>query len=170
MDWAHLSIDDAAWSQPDKLTKNGEAHRFHLPALVLGMLRARHEAAGKPSAGLVFPAPRSGKVLMTFSGMKRELDRLAGLTDWAWHDLRRTFATTLGEAGVSEVVADAVLNHRQSATRSGVMGVYQRAERMPERRAAMEAWASILNAAVEGRPTADGATDLAGARARRAVR
>jgi integrase len=169
MDWAHVNLAGGAWSQPDKLTKNGEPHRFHLPALALDLLRARHEAAGEPAAGLVFPAPRSGRALTTFSGIKRELDRQAKLSDWAWHDLRRTFATALGEAGVSEVVADAVLNHRQAATRSGVLGVYQRAERMPERRAAMEAWASILGAAIKGRPAADGATDLVAARVRRAA-
>ncbi|HET7880201.1 MAG TPA: hypothetical protein VFL55_04890 [Acetobacteraceae bacterium] len=33
-----------------------------------------------------------------------------------------------GEAGVPETVADAVLNHRQSATRGGMLGVYQQCQ------------------------------------------
>ena len=37
-----------------------------------------------------------------------------------------------------ETVVDAVLNHRQAATRGGVLGVYQRAQRWPEQVAAME--------------------------------
>lgn len=45
----------------------------------------------------------------------------------------------LGEVRFSEVMADAVLNHRQ-ATLSSVLGVYQQSER----KAAMEAWAKIL--------------------------
>jgi hypothetical protein len=56
--------------------------------------------------------------------------------------------------------ADAVLNHRQAATRSGMMGVYKRAERMPERKAAMEAWASLLGAVIERHPMAKGAVDI----------
>jgi hypothetical protein len=57
----------------------------------------------------------------------------------------------LGEAGVSETIADAVLNHRQSATRGGVLGVYQRATRWPEQVRAMSAWGEMLAAAIDGR-------------------
>ena len=70
---------------------------------------------------------------------------------WTWHDFRRSFATALGEAGIPEAVADAVLNHRQSATRGGVLGVYQRASRWPEQVKAMELWGRLLAAAIEGR-------------------
>lgn len=150
MEWQHVDLAAAAWSQPDKLTKNGDPHRFHLTVLALDILRARHEAAGGPSKGLVFPGPKSNRPLSTFSAINAELDKLAGMTGWAWHDLRRSFATALGEAGFSETVADAVLNHRQAATRGGVLGVYQQAERFPERRAAMEAWADALVAAING--------------------
>jgi integrase len=83
--------------------------------------------------------------------MKVELSKAAALTGWTWHDFRRSFATALGEAGIPEVVADAVLNHRQSATRGGVLGVYQRASRWPEQVKAMELWGRLLAAAIEGR-------------------
>jgi hypothetical protein len=43
-------------------------------------------------------------------------------------------------------VADAVLNHRQSGTRGGVLGVYQMATRWPEQRAALELWGGLLAA------------------------
>jgi integrase len=153
MDWSHVDLDAAAWSQPDKLTKNGDPHRFHLPALALDILRTRHEAAGKPKAGYVFPAPRAkNRAITTFSAINAELDKLAGMSGWAWHDLRRSFATALGEAGFPEAVADGVLNHRQAATRGGVLGVYQKAERWGERKAAMEAWADALSAAIKGAP------------------
>ena len=71
------------------------------------------------------------------------LDAAAKLTGWTWHDFRRSFATALGEAGISEAVADAVLNHRQSATRGGVLGVYQRASRWPEQVKAMQLWGTF---------------------------
>ena len=85
----------------------------------------------------------------------------AGITGWRWHDFRRSFATALGEAGVAEPVADAVLNHRQSATRGGVMGVYQRAQRWPEQVKAMQVWNDMLAAAIDPQASARG--DAAGA-------
>jgi integrase len=166
MDWSHVDLDAATWDQPDKLTKNGDPHRIHLPSPAMAILRRRHEEAGEPRAGYVFPAPRSRKALTTFSAIKVELDKLAGFTAWAWHDLRRTFATALGEAGFSEVVADAVLNHRQAATRGGVLGVYQQSERWGERKAAMDSWGKILTAAIDGKPPAEIVTDLAAEKAR----
>jgi hypothetical protein len=104
-------------------------------------------AAGVPRSGLVFPAPLSGKPVNTFSDMHAELvaatkqdcEDGAAVDGWVWHDFR-PFATALGEAGIPEAVADAVLNHRQSATRGGVLGVYQRASWWPEQVRAMELW------------------------------
>ena len=63
--------------------------------------------------------------------------------------MRRSFATALGEAGACETIADAILNHRQSATRAGVLGVYQRSVRWPEQVAAMQHWGRLLEAALE---------------------
>jgi integrase len=115
----------------------------------MDILRARHLAAEEPTNGLVFPATRSGKPIDTFSDIKEALiEHLPDLLDWRFHDLRRTFATALGEAGVSETVADAILNHRQSATRGGVLGVYQLAQRWPEQMAAMKHWGDALHKAI----------------------
>jgi len=154
MDWSHVDLDTAEWHQPGHMTKNREPHRLHLHPLALDVLRQRHEATG--GKGLVFPAPRSGGALTTFSAIKAALVEATGahgetLTGWAWHDTRRSFATALGEAGVSETVADAVLNHRQAATRGGVLGVYQRGSRWPEQMRAMELWGRLLSAAMNGR-------------------
>lgn len=150
MDWRHVNLPAREWTQPGAMTKNGDPHRLHLPPLAMEVLQRRHEAAGAPAAGLVFPAPLSGKEVDTFSDMKEALSAVVPGA-WRWHDFRRSFATALGEAGVSETVADAILNHRQSATRGGVLGVYQRAQRWPEQVKAMEIWNEMLAAATQGR-------------------
>jgi integrase len=111
---------------------------------------------------VVFPAPESGRVLDTFSDLKSALSAATkeagkegtGLDGWTWHDFRRSFATALGETGIPEAVSDAVLNHRQSATRGGVLGVYQRASRWPEQVRAMQLWGRLLAAAIEGNEAA----------------
>jgi hypothetical protein len=110
---------------------------------------------------LVFPAPVSCGVVDTFSDIKAALVTATGskeceaesaqLAGWTWYDFRRSFATALGEDGASEAVADAILNHHQTATRGGVLGVYQRASRWPEQIKAMELWGRLLAAAIEAR-------------------
>jgi hypothetical protein len=90
-------------------------------------------------------------MLTTWRDVKDELVAVSGITGWRFHDMRRSFASALGEAGIPEAVADAVPNHRQSATRGGVLGVYQRAERWPEQMAAMQRWGELLAAAIDGR-------------------
>jgi hypothetical protein len=54
----------------------------------------------------VFPAPRSGMEIETFSKIKATLvaatkpdDDGAALDGWTWHDFGRSFASALGEAG-----------------------------------------------------------------------
>lgn len=140
------------------MTKNRDPHRLHLHALALDLLRGRQRGNG--AKGLVFPAPLSGRPVDTFTDIRATIVEAttrgdagddAALDGWTWHDFRRSFATALGEAGVSEAVADAILNHRQSATRGGVLGVYQRASRWPEQVRAMELWGRMLAAAIEGR-------------------
>ena len=157
LDWSHLDLTKAEWRQPSQMTKNRDPHRLYLHPLALDVLRARRKATS--GTGLVFPAPVSGRPVDTFSGIKAALSDATGsddggddepLTGWTWHDFRRSFATVLGEAGIPEAVADAVLNHRQSATRGGVLGVYQRASRWPEQVRAMELWGRLLVTAIDG--------------------
>lgn len=172
LDWSHLNLTTAEWHQPGALTKNAEPHRLHLHSLTMEVLQSRRRAlaeeaaggnvdevarllaAGKPRSGLVFPAPRSGRRIDTFSDIKSDLDKGAEMTGWVWHDFRRSFASALGEAGIPEAVADAILNHRQAATRGGVLGVYQRSSRWPEQVKAMERWGRLLKAALDRIETA----------------
>lgn len=151
MDWRHVDLQGKIWAQPAHLTKNGDAHRLHLHTLAWNILGSRHGSAGRPKEGLVFPGPRSGKAIDTFTNIKAALTKAApDLIGWWFHDMRRSFVSALAEAGIPEVVADAMLNHRQSATRGGVLGVYQRASRWPEQVQAMELWGQLLTAALAG--------------------
>ena len=178
LDWAHIDLAAAEWRQPSHMTKNRDPHRLHMHALAVGLLEARRKAlaeaqaegdpqeaarimaAGPPRSGLVFPAPVSGGAVDTFSDMKAVMSAAAGVAGWTWHDFRRSFASALGEAGIPEPVADAVLNHRQSATRGGVLGVYQRSSRWPEQVRAMKAWGNTLTAAIEGREPGENVVPL----------
>ena len=149
MTWCDLDLEGKVWSQPDTETKNGDPHRFYIPPLALDILKRRYKNAGEPSEGLVFPSPRAGKPIDTFAKAKKAINAaLPTKVAWRMHDYRRSFVTTLGEVGVHEALLDGILNHRQSATRGGVLGVYQQATRWPERIKTMKKWDGLLHSAL----------------------
>jgi hypothetical protein len=61
------------------------------------------------------------------------------------HDLRRSQATALAEAGFDEGVVDRIQNHVATGSRaSAVAAVYNKAQKLPERAAALDAWARMV--------------------------
>ena len=70
------------------------------------------------------------------------------LRPWRNHDVRRTCRSTLSRLGVTEDVAEAVLAHQ----RAGVVGVYDRWHRLPEKREALELWSQFLADLIRPQP------------------
>ncbi|MEM6900414.1 MAG: tyrosine-type recombinase/integrase, partial [Pseudomonadota bacterium] len=124
-------------------TKNGRSHivPLSMPALIeLPSFQPRADT------DLVFTTtgrtPVSG-----FSKVKSRLDEMLGdeFPDWRFHDLRTAFATAMADAGEPEGVVDRVLNHVASASSaSAVARTYNRAELLPQRAAALDAWADMI--------------------------
>ncbi len=162
MRWVELSADRSTWTVPADRAKNGKAHLVHLAEPVRVALAGLHRLKGNPH---VFPGRRGGSI-GGFSHMKDELLRvMAGAVpiqpgrrrakapdsvaaDWRFHDFRRTGVTMLANLGVAPHVADKLLNH-VTGTIQGVAAVYQRAEFLAERKAALEAWAAHVTRADE---------------------
>jgi len=74
------------------------------------------------------------------------------LAPWRNHDVRRTCRSTLSRIGVTEDVAEAVLAHQ----RGGVVGIYDRWHRLPEKREALERWSRFLEELIRPRPVKTG--------------
>jgi hypothetical protein len=68
---------------------------------------------------------------------------------WRLHDLRRTAASGMARMGIPVHVIEAVLNHRSGAI-SGVAAIYNRHSYLPEKRHALEAWASHVMGLAHG--------------------
>jgi hypothetical protein len=90
-----------------------------------------------------------------FSKYKAALDRRLAkqgtpLAHWTLRDFRRSGVTWLAGAGFPPHVCDKLLNH-VGGTISGVAAVYQRAEFLPERARALDAWADAILAAAAGK-------------------
>ena len=123
-----------------------------LPAMARSVIEEQIKAADpqKPEA-LVFPAPRSGKVLPSneISRAARHIVEALGHEPWTPHDLRRTLATVLAEQRIPGDVARRITGHIATDIHGAV---YDRATRYEDMRAAltvMEQWISSA-AANEG--------------------
>ena len=71
------------------------------------------------------------------------------LPDWHLHDFRRACVSWLASNGTPPHVADRLLNHT-AGTIKGVARIYNRAEYLPERKAALERWAAHVLRCAEG--------------------
>jgi integrase len=133
---------------PADRVKNKRPHDVPLSAPALAILAA----VPKANPVWVFNL-RGARRISGLTETKARLDELSGVTDWQYHDLRRTVATGLQRLGVRLEVTEAVLNHT-SGSRGGIVGVYQRHNWADEKRQALDAWARHVVELVEGRPAA----------------
>jgi integrase len=137
---------------PRTRTKNGHAHTIPLLPAMRSILAGR-ERHGEYVFG------RTDRGFSGASGSKAALDKrlekAAGveLKPWVLHDLRRTFATGLGELGIPPHIIEACLNHRTFKT--GVAGTYNRAVLEAPMRHAWATWETHLRDIIEGRVAGD---------------
>ena len=162
--WSEFSRDGTSWMIPAERAKNGRAHFVHLAPeaqAVLTTLPRKKAKAGQTAGELHVFALLGGGKLTAFSAIKRRLDAAitteeakvaaeAGrdpepMPPWTFHDFRRTGVTALAGLGFAPHVCDRLLNHVTGSIQ-GVAAVYQRAEFLAERKAALEAWAGWVTA------------------------
>jgi len=156
MEFEDIDFQRREWRAPGHKTKNRKAHTLPLPEAVFEIIQRRQDSADAfppiavTGSTLLFPSPNESKV---FSGWSRLLGRLrkaSGIEGFGFHAMRRGFVTVLGNQGFDPDLLDGMLNHSASETRSGVRGIYNRSERLQERRRAMDAWAELVMTAVRG--------------------
>lgn len=167
MQWEHLDLDEKIWHLPAALTKSKRGHEIPLSGSVVEILdqqsedgpyvfgsRARRDQGGNRRGVAV---PMSG-----FSKRKLALDKAFAAhlerepQSWRLHDLRRTCATGLAEAGEIPPVISLVLNHSVGAT-MGITSVYNRHQYTEEKRNALDKWARRVAEIVNPPPEGDGA-------------
>jgi hypothetical protein len=102
------------------------------------------------AAGFVFTtndrAPIAG-----WSMVKARLDAVMQIAPWRLHDVRRSFVTGMADLGIRPDVIELCVN-RTSGLRSGVAGIYNKSQLMPERKAALERWAAHIGRLISGEP------------------
>jgi integrase len=141
---SELSDDGATWHIPGARTKNKRPHIVPLPSLARDLI-----ASVGGDGDLIFTTDGRSPVRIG-SKIKQRLDQTMKISPSRLHDLRRTFVTGLAELGIRPDVIELAVNH-VSGLRGGIAGVYNRSELLPERRAALERWATHVQGLVAAR-------------------
>jgi integrase len=119
-----------------KATKAERAKAHELPlSLDLQLL-----IQAMPKTGAYIFSMNGHKPISVGSRQKNRLAKRAGVSEWTYHDLRRTGATRMAENGVSRFIIERVLGHADSS----VTGVYDRASYRVEKLGALEALSKTI--------------------------
>jgi integrase len=139
--WEEMDMDAALWRIPEWRMKNRRPHIVPLSRQVLDILESLKRIAG--SSRFVFPSVRSLKIPMSGGTILLAL-RAMGYTggEMCPHGFRALASTNLNEQGWNRNVIELSLSHTE---KNAVRAAYNHAERLPERREMMQAWADWLD-------------------------
>ena len=159
MQWAEIDLPGAVWTIPADRSKNKLSHRVPLAPAVVAILerrkaaglatevrRAKRQGREADQVDFVFPGRRRGCPIAETKSAKNAITAAADIPHWTGHDLRRTAATRMAEAGTGRTVIGRVLNHADPE----VTAVYDRYGYDAEKREALEQWARRLAVIVSG--------------------
>ncbi len=142
-EWTEFDLDSAEplWRIPAEKMKMGEQHVVPLSTQALVLLRELHSVSGR--GWYVFPSVRSGSRPMSDNTVNAALRRMGYTTEeMTGHGFRSLASTCLNEQGYHPDLIELQLAH---AERNQVRAAYNKAQRLPERRKMMEAWADYLD-------------------------
>jgi integrase len=157
MAWDEIDVDRALWTIPATRMKAARAHAVPLASDALTLLEGLPRFSGR----FVFTTTNGAKPVNGFGSIKISLDKLSDVSDWTFHDLRRTMRTNLSALPVQDLVRELVIAH----ARPGLHRVYDQHSYLDEKRECVTLWESRLRDILNPAP-ADVA-DLAEARARK---
>jgi integrase len=143
MAWAEVDLDAALWTIPEARYKTGRVQVVPLAPAVVAILRRRRETGSGP---FILAGRDPQKSWNGERNAAKQLRRvMAEAASFVFHDIRRTVRTGLVRLpGVSADVAEAVIGHATA----GIVKVYDRHDRLSEKRKALEAWAAHVEAIV----------------------
>jgi integrase len=170
MSWSEIDFAKGVWTIPKERAKNNRAHEVHLSAGALAVLKSLPQ----PHRGLIFSVtgddavsgfsrakdridaamlrlrrrelgqPESDDELRRHLEIPKRKPLPVEIPHWTLHDLRRTAVTKMAEElKIGPHIVDKILNHA-SGTIRGVALIYNRAQYLDERRAALEAWSNWI--------------------------
>ncbi len=138
--FSEFDFEKSLWTIPAEHSKTDNEMKIHLSSQVKNLVM---ELKKRSHSNYVLPGVKTNTPLTENAlprAIKRIEDRL-GIPSWTAHDLRRTFATQLGEAlHVEPVVIEKCLGHKMPR----IMATYNKNEMLPQRKEALDRWAQFV--------------------------
>lgn len=135
-----FDFENSLWTIPAAHSKTDSVMKIHLSPQVKALLMELNSMSNSRYilSGVKANTPLTENALPR--AIKRIEDRI-GMPSWTAHDLRRTFATQLGEAlHVDPVVIEKCLGHKMPR----IMATYNKNEMLPQRKEALDRWADFV--------------------------
>jgi integrase len=143
MRWQDVDLDNATWTIPSSRSKSGREHIVPLPAPAVELLRSLPRLGDH-----VFSTGRAGdKPVEGFSKAKRRLDQGCSVTDWTYHDLRRTVGTGMARLRIDSFTRGRVFNHAKQGVTDTTYNAY---DYFDEKKAALDRWAAHVTGVLDG--------------------
>lgn len=138
--WAEIDMDKAEWRIPAERMKMRRSHLVPLSTQALSILWSQWEVSGH--GDFMFPGMRTGRPLSD-AAMGVALKNMFVSPDvHVPHGFRVSFSSMLNEQGVDPAVIELQLSH---AKQDKIAGIYDRSQRVPDRRALMQRWADYID-------------------------
>lgn len=138
--WHQFNFEQSLWTIPPEHSKGAITVKIHLSELTKRILYQHKETSDSPYVipGITNDVPLSKDALPR--AIKR-IQKRVGIPEWTAHDLRRTFATQLGESlNIDPVVIEKCLGHKMPR----IMATYNKNEMLPQRKDALDLWAQKI--------------------------
>ena len=132
----HDEVMDDHIAIPRDRNKSGET----IITPLLPHLRDILDSCPRGNGPFVFSTTLGDRPLSGFSQIKSLLQKISGITDWTFHDSRRSMATALADAGIDQFKIKCALNHKDNS----VTGVYDRSYHIKAKSEALSKWHAII--------------------------
>ena len=138
--WNEIDYQQLLWTIPPSNTKNGLSMKIHLTPLTQSLFQQLQK---ETSSCYIIPGINDEQPL-TDKAISRAVSRIqdrVGIPHWTAHDLRRSFATQLGQTlDIDPVVIEKCLGHKMPK----IMATYNKNEMLPQRKEALCQWAQFI--------------------------
>lgn len=142
---ADVDLKAALWTMPAAKTK-GRKH-VHMVPLTPQAVEILERLIAMHGDSYLFPAREGAKGdIIGIPSVSRAASRMDGIKAFQPRDLRRTWKSRAGDAGIDRFTRDLIQQHAQTDTGSKH---YDRFDYLPQMREAMKKWSEWLEAAVQ---------------------
>lgn len=143
-EWAEVDFDNALWTIPAEKMKMRRDHVVPLSRQMIEVLRDLHRMTGR--SRYLFPGIGPKKPVISENTINLTLAKVGYRGKLVGHGSRHTASTLLREHGWLKEHVEAQLAHKET----GVSGIYNQAQYLPQRRAMMQWYADYLDGLAEG--------------------